>query len=424
MGGGGGGGTQVQSWEPGILQGAFEPMWEQAMQLGQQPYTANPYAQVADLNPAQIQAGQAITNLAAYGSPDVNATRQMLANTQLGAFQNPWSTANNPYLGNSTGWQSNPWADQTNPWLQGSGGFAMNPYATEANPYMGANVTPGLNPYLPQSNPYLDAMIGSAQGDLVDQYKRGIAAQTDAAATMGHVYGSTGYGDQTQQNQKQLLDALSGVEMQMRFPAYQQSSQLAEAALARDLAAQQFNVGQGAQLGESALSRATGAWDAERARQMAEFSNLAGLQQSGLNLGAQTWEAERARTLAEQQAQANLAETGINRALTGWEAERARQLQAAPLSYAGMQNELAALQAQLGVGGMLQGQEQNLLDNLSQNWAIAQSYPQQQYDNVLQALNQLTGRYGSNATTQMTNYSNPLASIGGLGLLGYGLMGG
>lgn len=65
------------------------------------------------------------------------------------------------------------------------------------------------------TNPYLDAMVGRAQGNLVDQYNNVLRPQQDALAARSGSFGNSGVDATINQQQKQLMDQLSGISTQM-----------------------------------------------------------------------------------------------------------------------------------------------------------------------------------------------------------------
>lgn len=65
------------------------------------------------------------------------------------------------------------------------------------------------------TNPYLDAMVGKAQGNLVDQYNNVIRPQQDALAARSGSFGNSGVDALVGQQQKQLLGGLSDISTQM-----------------------------------------------------------------------------------------------------------------------------------------------------------------------------------------------------------------
>ena len=285
-------------------------MVENAAKLSSQPYEPYPYNRVADFNNTQLEGLQYAADLAKSGSPATAAAGNMTLNTLTGGYQNPYATM------------------QT---------------AVGANEFMGIN------------NPYLRDMINSGQRDLADNFRYAVAPNTNAMYAMGNAYGGSAHLEQQKMQQDQLLKAMSGIESQYGNQAYQQSAQLAENAINRGVQAQQAD-----------RASASGAWDAERQRQMASVANALGLYQNDLNA---------AKTLT-------------------------------------------------GVGDAFQQQTQSVYDDLANEWARSQAYPQQQLDAFLNTLIRASGGFGTNTQTSTQNTSmNPASALLGAGLMGYGLMG-
>lgn len=136
---------------------------------------------------------------------------------------------------------------QTN--LQGtlSGDF-MDPYATAANPYIG-------------QNPYLDSMVNSSNQQIAQNFARGTAAQTDAAAAREHGYGGSGYQEAQDRNASTLGNLIGQNTNSLLGNQYNQSAQLAE----------------------QGLNRASGAVQGERGRQLQAAGLAPGYQSSDIS---------------------------------------------------------------------------------------------------------------------------------------------
>ncbi len=383
LGFGGSGSAQTSKYEPlDELRDYHGQVVEQASQLANDPYNPYPFARVADLNPTQMQGLQWTADLAASSSPEVNAARNVSLNTLTGAYQNPYAQMQtqvgyNPTAGTSV-----------------SGSVGSNPYANAA---LSGNVE--RNPYIPLDNPYLRGAIQSGQRDLADAYRYATAPQTDSAFALQHGFGGTAYDQAVNRNQDQLLKAMSGVEQQYGLPAYQQSSQLYENLINRDVGVAQSDLERMAGLNESAINR-------DVSTMQSDLNRIGGLYESAIDRG-----------LSAQQAD-------INRGLTSWEAERNRQMSQIPQAFQSYQNELGQAQALVGVGDVFQQQEQTLLNDLAAEWQRAQTYPQAQLDSFLNTLIRASGGFGTNTTnTTQASSVNPASAILGSALAGYGLFG-
>jgi hypothetical protein len=260
------------------------------------------------------------------------------------------------------------------------GGAYQNPYATmqtsvAGNPMAGATTATGSNDFMGINNPYLRGMIQSGQEDLTKAYRFGTAPQSDAMAALSRNYGGSAHQQATQMNQDQLLKALAGVESSYGNMAYQQSAGLRENELNRNTNAQQT-----------------------------DLARNAGLYENAINRGIQTQQSDKAG------------------ASSAWEAERARQMAAVPNAIGLYQNDLNSAKTLTGVGDALQQQQQSVYDDLANEWARAQAYPQTQLDSFLNTLIRASGGFGTNtATTQQNTSINPASALLGGGLLAYGM---
>jgi len=309
FGGGGGSGSNVTEWKPLDELRPYHPaIVEQQAALSSRPYTPYEGERFADLNSVQQQGLQYMLDLTANSSPDVNAARNVTMNTLAGNY---------------------------------------------ANPYAMAQTRVAQNEYLPMDNPYLRSAIQSGQSDLADSYLKATAPSRDAMFAMQRDFGGSAHQQRITDDQNQLLKGMQAVEQQYGLPAYMQSTQLAESAIDRGLQAQ----------------------------------------------------------------------TGdINRATGAYEAERARQMSAIPQALANYQNELGAAKAMTSVGDVYQQQQQQMLNEAFNEFSRAQAYPQEQLDAMLNSLIRASGGFGTQTATQTQNTQiNPASALLGAGMLGYGL---
>lgn len=212
---------------PQFTQSETNPFWSDYVKAGAQ-LTQVPYQQyqgqtVAPLNEVTNTGLQAIVDRGLNGSPTLRA-----ANGQATA------TANGSYMG-------------------------QGPQA---------NVTPGTNPFA-GSNAYLNQMIGNNAFDMTRAFQTGTAAQNDSAANLAGSFGGGGWIAKQSADAANLAHQVGEMATQNRFQDYQTQQGLAESALGRDMAAQQFNT-----------QANMGQYDAERNRM------LQGAQLGG-NLAAQ-----------------------------------------------------------------------------------------------------------------------------------------
>ena len=147
-----------------------------------------------------------------------------------------------PYGGQTVAEQS----PQTNLGLQMATNYATQgtPERTAAGQALVSQLTGGAtNPYI-GDNPYLQSMIQRSNQLISDQYQKGTAAQTDAAFGRSGTYGGSAYNDRVSQNQQQLQGALAANTNSLLGQNYNQSAQLAESGLGRQLQAAQVAQGQ------------------------------------------------------------------------------------------------------------------------------------------------------------------------------------
>lgn len=215
-GGGGGKSTTVQSI-PEELKPLASAYANKAMALGNQSY--NPYQGQRYSGPtgAENQGLNMVANRAMNGDPTMNAGANFL---QQQINSGPGSATMNPYGGINA---------------------VYNNERMNAG-YNGNQVSGGYNPYM-GSNPYLDSAVNRAQSNVVSQFNNMTKPQTEAAMVGSGSFGNSGL-QQTLQNQqvaagKQLGDIAS----QMYGADYNNTQQLAESGLNRNLQAQQFNSG-------------------------------------------------------------------------------------------------------------------------------------------------------------------------------------
>lgn len=252
-GGGGGGQTQF-NWNDSL-----KPYWEgdlaRANTASQQPYQQYQGQRIAGIDDPDTQAAMdRVRQLSTQGTPEANAARISLQDTLQGNYGNPWAD------------------QQTKP---------------------GENQYSGFNPFFQQQ--YQQGLQ-----DISQTYKDTTAPQTDAAFVMNGTMGGGDWQRAVERNQAALSKGLGQYATGMFGQQFDRSGQMQEAALGRDLNAQEFDKGQGSQ-----------AWDAERQRQMGaiplgmqseqgQFGNanaVLGLgdiwrqnQQGNLNVGYQNWQ--------------------------------------------------------------------------------------------------------------------------------------
>lgn len=159
--------------------------------------------------------------------------------------------------------------------LRGGGGASIG-----TNPYIGTRTDVGANPFA-GPNPFLEQMIRDAQGDISRGFEN-TAAGISAQFASGGAFGGSAHAQAVADANRELAERLARTSTEMRFGDYQTQQQLAEADIARRLAASQFDTQLSAGLTESQLGRELSAWDAERGRQMQALGLLPSTFQAGL----------------------------------------------------------------------------------------------------------------------------------------------
>lgn len=86
------------------------------------------------------------------------------------------------------------------------------------------NAEGSLNQFIQggQTNPYLDAMVGKAQGSVVDQFNNMVKPQTEAAMRNSGSFGNSGLNQLMQNQQKAAGQQMSDIATQMYGQAYGQ----------------------------------------------------------------------------------------------------------------------------------------------------------------------------------------------------------
>lgn len=193
--------NSVPSWMVPYVQNYLQT----SQNLAKEEY--NPYEgqTVAQLNPYQTQAYNAMANRAIQGSPLMDAASAEAQKTASGGYLNP--SAQN---------------------------LGINPYA-------------GANPYLGQ-------MINAASGDITRNYNNAVVPQLTALDARSGSFGNSGVASATGTAQGELARSLGDVSSGLRFNDYTQRAQLAENAANRRF--QGYQAERGRQ--QSAVSQAPG----------------------------------------------------------------------------------------------------------------------------------------------------------------------
>lgn len=87
------------------------------------------------------------------------------------------------------------------------------------------------------TNPAFEDMLSRQRQGMTDSFKRGTAAQTDAAAARGGAFGGSAYNELTAANAKGLADSIGAMESGARSEQYNRAAGLEEAGFGRQLQA-------------------------------------------------------------------------------------------------------------------------------------------------------------------------------------------
>ena len=378
--GGGGGQTNTNKFEPPLWTLNQWPDLVQAYTtLATQPQQ-NFYGQrIAGINNTQAQGMQYLANLSGNTSPDMAAARRNAQLTASGAYENPYASVqtlvpDNPYLNTGATIRDNEFVGQT------------------------TNVL--TNPYQGMSEQYRAVKQG-ALDDVVQAYRTGTAAQTDAANNRAGAFKGGGHLAQISANENNLARNLGRTSSEMDFGQWDRSGGLAQQYIQNRLNAQQGDLNRNVGAEQNWLQYAM------QAEQEALQRNSAYAQQ-GINLGV------------------NAQQTDLARASGAWDSERNRQMGAFDQALAGNQFDQNNARNMIGIGDIQRGYTQDLLNQQYGDWQQHVNYPLSMLQMYGSGLSQASGNYGQN--TQMQSgpmyQANPFAQAVGLGLTGAGLYSG
>lgn len=380
-GGGGGGTTNTAQFKPPdyALQG-WADIVTNAGQITQGEYAPYYGMEIAPINNAQAQGMQYMSNLAGNQAPDMATARAMNQLTAAGGYENPYATMQTE--------------NGANPWQ-----YTEAAPQIEINKYRDGQVGPAVNQYMGFSPEY-QAFKQSALDDVVGNYQRGTAAQTDSAMNRAGAFGGGAHIAQISQNEGNLARNLARQSSEMDFGQWDRSAGLSESGIARDLAARQADYARNAGLEEGAIARVNDT-------KLADYARNSQLAEAALNRGFQ--------------GQTN----DLNRASQYWDMERNRQMQSLPLAIQGHQSDLGDAQRMIGVGDAQRQYQQDMLNAQRNNYQQYQNWPFEMIDKYSNLLARASGNYGQQSSQQQQNYqTNPYAALIGGGLLGAGMYAG
>lgn len=384
MGGGGGGNSTSTPTIPKELTPLANLYVKQAQNVAQTPWMGYQGQRFADMNATQNLGIGMIQDRALHGDPTVNAGANYLQN-QLKS--GPSQATVNPVGGVNSGW-NNSMVDS------GWNGSSVNAGWNGSTVNSGWNddlVRAQDNPYAQQGNPYLDAMVNKAQANVL--------SNANQAAVRSGSFGNSGIAEQAAKNMGEIASSMYG-------NAWNTQAQLADANVARNLQAQQFNSG----VTDSNLARAlqaqqfnSGVTDSNLSRSLQAQQFNSGLNDANLarSIDAQKFNAglqdsNIARSLQAQQFNAQLGNDWASRndaALQNW---RSNQINAAQLGLNYGNQAYQDAGQLINAGNMQQNNVQQNLDFGFQQFQDQQNYPFKQ----LQATGGVIGQnMGSKTTT-------------------------
>ena len=351
-GGSGGGGTSTTTQEiPVELKPLATDYTNRAMNLANTDWQGYEGQRYADMNALQNMGAWMTADRALNGSQIIDTGNAYLQNMLTSAPRTDFggggsvSAMANPYGYVSA--MANPYGNVT----AGSNDMTMTAGVNDSR------ITPGVNRYAGQ-NKYLDDSIGYAMDDMSRGYNQSIRpGQLQAQAASGS-FGNSGLQEMQLEQERQLAQEMGRMASNMRFNDYTTQQGLAESALARDMAAQQFN---------------SGIIDSNLARDMAAQQTNIGIRDSNINRALQAAMANQASgdAYAGRSLQAGMANQASGDAYAG------RSLQA------GMANQASGDAAANRAMQAYMGAQSNNLQGLN----LAQQYGNQAYQDASQLMN-------------------------------------
>jgi hypothetical protein len=327
-----------------------------------QPYQQYPGQRIAAPNDLQMTGMQYAADLAGNTSPDMAAMRQNLQLTAAGGFENPYAS-----LATQVG--DNPWQ------------------LAEVAPQLGPNsYKGGYNPYGGFSPEY-EAFKQNSLNDVVGNYQRGTAAQTDSAFNRAGAFHGGGHDQQIASNEDALARNLARQSSEMDFGQWDRSSGLYNTDIGRNASLEQQDL------------------DREAAMMGSDYARNAGIAEAALNRGVQAQQADKA--LGAQY----------------WDTERNRQMGAFPSILAANQFDQSNANTLMHLGDVQNQYTQSLLNQQYGDWQQQMNYPQTMLQNYMAMLSQASGNYGNTQQTYggQGYQANPWAQATGAGLTAAGL---
>ena len=181
-----------------------------------------------------------------YGQTPMQGYGYYEQQTPAGSFAAANQQQANAYGANAYN-TNNPYIGQTSQGIQGAP--TVMQYAQQAqynNPYLGQqserSQSAGQNAYSGE-NKYLQGMIDKSAGDMTRAFNQGVVPQLDRMAQQSGSFGNSGVQQMQSEAYRNLGENIGNMSNSMRFQDYTTQQGLAEAALNRGQANNQFNAG-------------------------------------------------------------------------------------------------------------------------------------------------------------------------------------
>ena len=290
--------------------------------------------------------------------------------------------------------------------------YSYNPAMAEGQSYQAAQLSDqDISQYM---NPYTQSVIDSSISDL-DRARQTALNGTGVAATRGGAFGGDRHGIMEAQNNRDYMDSVARTSSQLRNQGFMN----AQNAAMGDVNAQNQALASNAAMAQQA-NMANAAAQNARDQYVGSTANANAMAAEQAALQSATQMAATGGSNASIQA-ANIAQANKQAALQAMLSMQGMQFDAANQLY-GMGNDRFnmgqdALDAMGDVGGQIDAQNQSLIDAQRRDFEKLTGAPQDQYNQMLQALSALSG-----GGTQSSSYNPGMFDYlkAGAGMFGMG----
>jgi hypothetical protein len=259
--------------------------------------------------------------------------------------------------------------------------------------YTGQNVSQYMNPYM-QSVVDIQQREAQRQADIAGTQRAGQAVRSGA-------FGGSRAGLMEAEAARNLATQKGDIQAQGQNAAFQNAQQQFNTQQQRDLQAQMANQGMGYNVGAQNLQAQLGT------------------QQLGAGQNLQAQLANQQAGLAAQQAAEQSKQYGAGYGMQGLQTGLQAAGQLGQLGQTQYGQQLSNVNLQNQMGAQQQAQQQGILNQQIQNYAMAQQYPQQQ---LAFMSNMLRGLPMQSTTANMYQAApSNVSQLAGLGMAGYGL---